>query len=92
MSQLDSDIALGEKAAYALEYLQTKFDQLEHDLVEIWAEVNMHDQPTKDELLRSVKTLRKLRALIDADINNAALARQLIARSMKDRVRSVIGL
>lgn len=91
MSELDQQRIDGERAQYALEYLGPKFAKIEGDLVELWAEANMHDDQTKDELLRSVKNLRRLRDLIQSDIVNGDLAAKLIHRSAKDRIRDVIG-
>ena len=91
MDILEQQVADGERAGYAMEYLGPKFDQLDRELFELLAEVNMHDKETQAELLRSIKNLRKLRGLIDADIANANLARDLIKRSVKDRIRGVVG-
>lgn len=91
MSDLERQVADGEKAAYAMEYLGDKFDRIESDLFELLAETNMHDNQTKDELLRSVKNLRRLRDLMTTDIANGELARKVIARSARDRLRNAIG-
>jgi hypothetical protein len=91
MDQIEQDIRNGERAQYAMEYLLEKFARIEADIAELLWEVNMHDQATKDELLRTVKNLRKLRAAMEQDINNANLARELVKRSAGDRLRSVVG-
>jgi hypothetical protein len=87
----DKQIALGERAFLALEYLGPKFEQIEKDLFELLAETNMHDDTTKNELLRSVKNLRRLRQLVNQDIANADFARDMVRRSLKDRAKNAIG-
>ena len=88
---LEEQIAHGERAFLALEYLKPKFDEIEHDLFALLAEVNMHDNQTKDELLRTVKNLRRLRQLVDQDIANGEVAREMVRRSLVGRARSALG-
>lgn len=92
MDNLEQQQYDGERASYALQYLAPKFDKIERDLAELLWDVSMHDQQTKDELLRSIKNLRRLRTAIQADIDNGELAKQLVARSVKDRLKSVVGI
>lgn len=91
MSTNDEQIAKGDRAFLALEYLGPKFEQIERDLFDLLAETNMHDQHTKDELLRTVKNLRRLRQLVDQDIANADFARDMVRRSALERVRGALG-
>jgi len=89
--QLAAEVVQGERAGLALEYLGPKFDAVETDLFNLLADVNMHDQHTKDELLRTVKNLRRLRDLIHQDIAGGDLAREMIRRRMGERVRGALG-
>lgn len=93
MNNLEDDVIQGERASHALEFLAPKFDEVERDLFDLLADVNMHDQNTKDELLRTVKNLRRLRDLVQRDIANGDLAREMIRRrTLGDRFRESLGV
>ncbi len=66
--------------------------ELETELFELLAEVNMHDQATKDEYLRSLKNLRRLKGVLERHIANGEAAKHLLARTAKDRIRNAIGI
>lgn len=88
---LEMDIRRADQAAHAMEVLKPKFDLLERELFDALAEINMHDTASKDEILRTVKNLRKLKAALERDIAAGDLARHLTARAtLRDKLRGVV--
>lgn len=84
-------IAKGERAQLVAEDLRERFNDVERELFEMLAGVNIHDQHSKDELLRSIKNLRRVRDAIAADVSAGQVAAMMVARSKKDRLKSLIG-
>ena len=96
LPDLEQQKADGERAAYALEYLAPKFAAIEKEFVELMIGTNMHDQPSRDEITRTLKNLRRLREQVETDINNGRFAADLLQKmkkdlSYRDRIRGATG-
>ena len=76
-------ISRGNQAAQLLAHpmLQAAFEELEAAMFEQLAEVNMHDAATKDELLRSVKNLRRIRGVLENHISTGKYAALWLEKS-----------
>lgn len=93
MTEYEEQVSRGEQAQQILTaplYIAA-FADIERELFEELAKTNMHDTASQQELLRSVKNLRRLRGVLERHMANGEAAKQLLARSMRDRLLNAVG-
>lgn len=91
MDKTEADIRRGEEAAFLLSHplYKAAFADIEHSLIELWADANMHDAQSQQEYLRSLKNLRRLRAVLEEHVTTGKVAADKLEREKKmlDRLR-----
>lgn len=68
------------------------FGDLERELFEQLAAVNMHDDASKNELLRTIKNLRRLKGVLERHIVDGVAAKELLRRNTLDRAKEWLGI
>lgn len=89
-----AEIARADEAAYLLSHhlYKAAFADIERELFELLAESNMHDTGSQQELLRTVKNLRRLRGVLENHVNNGVVAKESLRRSQLEKAREFLGL
>ncbi len=91
--QSAEQIARGHEAEQLLAHpmIASAFAEIRAGLLDQLAEVNMHDEATKNELLRSVKNLRRVREIFEHHVMTGTYATAWLkkskSREMMDRAR-----
>lgn len=91
MTELERQISDADAAEYILAHpvFVKAWNDVESEIQEMLADVNMHDTAGQKELLRSLKNLRRVKQAIQVTMHNGIVARDMLKRG---KLKELIGL